>query len=346
MPPPPPSALTLLLLLTTLLTPLLPSLGLLPVASAHSHLAYIIIEGQLYHGFDPRPNQQQQQPAANPPSHVGWSTTAFDDGFVPPANYSTPDIICHVGGTAPPAHAPVRAGDRIHVQWNGWPVGHVGPVLSYLARCESETGCTGLMKGKGKEGLRWTKIDDSRPVMEVSVSGKGDTTDGGEGEGVPGQRWATDVLIASNNSWLVAVPRGLQTGAYVLRHEIIALHFAERENGAQNYPLCMNLFVQGDDEAGGAGFEMDDFDARGFYKADDPGILVNVTAGLQSTYVVPGPTVAVGASPVPYAQQSASVSRGVGTPVVVTRSTETVPFNEVATPTGASRLIRGYDRRY
>jgi hypothetical protein len=91
---------------------------------------------------------------------------------------------------------------------------------------------------------------------------------------------------------------------------------------------------------------MDAFDARQLYKEDDPGILVNVTAGFRSTYVVPGPTVAVGASPVPYAQQSASVSRRDGTPVVVTRSTETVPFSEVATPTGAARLKRGYGRRY
>jgi hypothetical protein len=53
-------------------------------------------------------------------------------GFVSPANYSRPDIICHVGGTAPPAYGPVRAGDRIHMQWNGWPIGHVGPNLKHM----------------------------------------------------------------------------------------------------------------------------------------------------------------------------------------------------------------------
>ncbi|KAK4034447.1 glycoside hydrolase [Parachaetomium inaequale] len=312
-----------------LLTTLLSLLALASTALTHSHLAHILINGQLYHGFDPRPNQ------TNAPSRVGWSSAAVDDGFVTPANYSHPDIICHIAGASPPAHAPVRAGDRIHVQWNGWPVGHIGPVLSYLAPCSglvgSETGCTGV----DKTDLRWTKVDDSSPVLEF-VKGAGING------GVPGQRWATDVLIAANNSWQVAIPEGLAPGPYVLRHETIALHYAGKKDGAQNYPLCVNLWVEGgdvDSEAGG--MEMDGFEATGFYKEDDKGVFLNVTAGLKS-YVVPGPTVAVGATPVPYAAQVASLSRVEGTPVVVTRSTETVPFTGGATPT--ARIRGRYDR--
>ncbi|SPJ84074.1 related to endoglucanase IV precursor [Fusarium torulosum] len=37
----------------------------------------------------------------------------------------------------------------------------------------------------------------------------------------------------------------LKAGSYVLRHEIIALHAAGQENGAQNYPQCFNLEVTG-----------------------------------------------------------------------------------------------------
>ena len=303
---------------SSLSTTLLALLSLPAPALTHSHLAHILINGQLYHGFDPRPNQPP-----NPPSRVGWSNTASDDGFVSPANYSTPDIICHTAGASPPAHAPVRAGDRVHVQWNGWPVGHVGPVLSYLAACASDTGCTGA----DKTALRWTKVDGSLPVVEQ-------VTGAGAWGGVPGERWATDVMIAANNSWQVAIPAGLKTGAYVLRHEAIALHYAGKEGGAQNYPLCVNLWVEG--AAASAGFKMDGYDARGFYKEDDPGVLVNVTAGLKS-YAVPGPTVAVGATPVPYAQQSPSASKAEGTPVVVTRSTETAPWTGGATATVKAR---------
>ncbi|KAH6838460.1 glycoside hydrolase family 61 protein [Chaetomium sp. MPI-CAGE-AT-0009] len=288
-------------LLTTLLT-LLP---LTPLIHAHSHLAHILINGQLYHGFDPRPNQP------NSPSRVGWWTAATDDGFVTPANYTHPDIICHKSGASPAAHAPVRAGDRVHVQWNGWPVGHVGPVLSYLAGCAGlegdEAGCTGV----DKTALRWTKVDDSAPVLEF-VEGAG------VNGGVPGQRWASDVLIAANNSWQVAIPEGLRTGPYVLRNEVIALHYAAKEDGAQNYPLCVNL-------------------------EDDPGVRLNVSAGL-SSYVVPGPTVAVGATPVPYAEQTLSLFEAEGTPVVVVRGTETVPFSGRAAPTAAPTARGRYDR--
>ncbi|KAK4123134.1 lytic polysaccharide monooxygenase [Parathielavia appendiculata] len=311
-----------------LISSILALIALTPTALSHSHLAHILINGQLYHGFDPRPNQ------ANHPSRVSWSSAAADDGFVSPANYSHPDIICHTAAASPPAHAPVRPGDRIHVQWNGWPLGHVGPVLTYLAPCSrlkgSETGCTGVDKTE----LRWTKLDDSRPVMEPAP-GRG--RDGG----VQGQRWATDVMIAANNSWLVAVPTGLETGAYVLRQETIALHYAGEKGGAQNYPLCVNLWVEGGEGGGGGGLKLDSFDAREFYREDDPGVLVNVTT-LRS-YSVPGPTVAVGATPVPYSEQTAGISRADGTPVVVTKGTGTVAFNGSPTPTKAvmARLRKG-----
>ncbi|KAK3295386.1 glycoside hydrolase family 61 protein [Chaetomium fimeti] len=310
-----------------LLTTLLAFLTLTPTATlAHSHLAHILINGQLYHGFDPRPNQP------NDPSRVGWWTAATDDGFVTPANYTHPDIICHKSGASPAAHAPVRAGDRVHVQWNGWPMGHVGPVLSYLAGCAGlegdEAGCTGV----DKAALRWTKVDDSQPVLEF-VEGAGING------GVPGQRWASDVLIAANNSWQVAIPDGLAPGPYVLRNEVIALHYAAEEDGAQNYPLCVNLWVEGGD----GGMELDGFEATEFYREDDPGVWLNVTAGL-SSYVVPGPTVAVGATPVPYAEQTISLFEAEGTPVVVLRGTETVPFSGGAAPTAEPRARGRYDR--
>jgi hypothetical protein len=181
-------------------------------------------------------------------------------------------------------------------------------------------------------------LDDSLPVLEL-IPGAG------KNGGVPGQKWATDVLIAANNSWQVAVPAGLKTGAYVLRQETIALHYAGKKGGAQNYPLCVNLWVDSEGgEEGSKGLVMDSFDARGFYKDDDPGVLVNVTAGLKS-YVVPGPTVAAGATPVPYSEQKMSLSRAEGTPVVVTRSSETLPFTGGATPT-VDRVKARYEGRY
>lgn len=210
---------------------LLAGVGFLPCATAHSHLAYIIINGELYHGFDPRPG------IVNQPDRVAWSSTNTEDNFVGPVNYTTPDIICHLDGASTPAHAPVRAGDKIHVQWNGWPQSHVGPILSYLAPCEGTSdGCGSVDKTK----LGWTKIDNSDTVMVDQP-----------------RQWSTDVMISNNNSWTVHVPSGLAPGPYVLRHETIALHFAKDLDMAQNYPLCMNLWVEAPAPASARGGDAD-----------------------------------------------------------------------------------------
>jgi hypothetical protein len=72
-------------------------------------------------------------------------------------------------------------------------------------------------------------------------------------------------------------------------------------------------------------------------------MLVNVSAALTDD-VVPGPTVAVGATPVPYQEQTISLLKAEGTPVVVTRSTETVPFVAAPTPTAGRVKGRYYGR--
>lgn len=46
------------------------------------------------------------------------------------------------------------------------------------------------------------------------------------------------VCIANNLTATVAIPSDIAPGNYVIRHEIIALHSAGQENGAQSYPQC------------------------------------------------------------------------------------------------------------
>ncbi|KAK4175521.1 glycosyl hydrolase family 61-domain-containing protein [Triangularia setosa] len=289
-------------------------------ALAHSHLAHILVNGVLYNGFDPRPN------VGNYDNRIGWSSSNTDDGYVGPADYASPEIICHKSGAPPLAHAPVKAGEKVHVQWNGWPIGHVGPVLAYIAPClNTANGCGSV----AKTNLRWTKLDDSNPVLLPGAPGTW---------GSPAGKWATDVMIAQNNSWQVEIPHGLKPGPYVLRHEIIALHFARDKGGAQNYPVCMNLWVEPPASSATAPqpFKLDNFDARGFYKDTDKGILIDVSTSL-SGYVVPGPTMAPQAKPVPHVQQQMMLSRADGTPVVVVRSTATQKWTPTARAVKAKR---------
>jgi len=69
----------------------------------------------------------------------------------------------------------------------------------------------------------------------------------------------------------------------VLRHELIALHGGQNQNGAQNYPQCFNLVVTGGGSVVPSGVV-----GTQLYKASDPGILCNIYQKLAS-YVVPGP---------------------------------------------------------
>jgi hypothetical protein len=100
---------------------------------------------------------------------------------------------------------------------------------------------------------------------------------------VPGT-WASDQLIANNNSWVVTIPTDIAPGNYVLRHEIIALHSAGQVDGAQNYPQCVNLQVTGSGTATPSGVL-----GTALYSKTDPGIEINIYTSL-STYKVPGPT--------------------------------------------------------
>ncbi|KAK0717754.1 endoglucanase-4, partial [Lasiosphaeria miniovina] len=283
-------------------------------ALSHSLLVGVVISGKNYHGYDPRPG------AVNFADRVGWLTTAADQGFVSPASYNTPDIVCHRGGTPPPAHVPVRPGDRIKVQWNGWPEGHRGPVLSYLAPCDAAAAATGDgCASVSKTRLAWTKIDEGAPGLFLP-----DTPPPGD--------WASNHLAANNNSWEVGLPLGLAPGPYVLRHEIIALHYAAQPGGAQNYPLCVNLWVQGA-AAPGNSKTTRPFDlaagipATQMYKDTDPGILINISQPLTKAYVIPGPPVGANANSVPVLSQAAPGYTAQGVPVLVMQGSVTVPYS-------------------
>jgi cellulase len=58
--------------------------------------------------------------------------------------------------------------------------------------------------------------------------------------------YGSDELISNNNTRTVTIPSDIKPGIYVVRHEIIGLHFAWIENaekkssGAQPYPVCLS----------------------------------------------------------------------------------------------------------
>ncbi|KAJ4362809.1 glycoside hydrolase 61 [Neurospora sp. IMI 360204] len=228
------------------------------LVAAHGHVSKVIVNGVEYQNYDPTSFPYN----SNPPTVIGWTIDQKDNGFVSPDAFGTGDIICHKSATPAGGHATVKAGDKISLQWDQWPDSHKGPVIDYLAACDGE--CEKV----DKTALEFFKID---------------------GAGYDNGVWASDTLIKDGNSWLVQIPEDLKPGNYVLRHEIIALHSGGQANGAQNYPQCFNLKVEGSGSnlpSGVPGTEL--------YKATDAGILFDIYKS-DISYPVPGPSLIAGA---------------------------------------------------
>ncbi|UPX18476.1 uncharacterized protein EKO05_0008775 [Ascochyta rabiei] len=228
--------------------------------NAHGHLAAIKVDGTDFTAYDP--SFQYQSP---PPEVIEWSCPECqDNGFVDPSMYTdATKIACHKDATAGAKTAKVAAGGKLDIQWTTWPDSHVGPVIDYMAKVDDATAA--------KAGdLSFFKIDEA---------------------GYEGGEWAATKLIKNNQTWSVTVPSSIAPGQYVLRHEIIALHSAGQENGAQNYPKCINLEVTGSGTETPAGVAADKL-----YTPTDPGIKVDIYSGDLSAYKIPGPALFSGAS--------------------------------------------------
>ncbi|KFX94667.1 hypothetical protein O988_06164 [Pseudogymnoascus sp. VKM F-3808] len=240
----------------------LAALACATAVAAHGFVAEIIIDGESYVGFNPT-----NAPWDDDQNTIAWPNWATDTGFVPSSTLQDPNIICHINATNSKNTATVAAGSQIILQWTSpWPESHHGPIIDYIANCGGD--CTTV----DKTTLEWVKIAE---VGQLSL---------GPGGGTPGV-WAESILEENNSTWTVEVPASLVAGNYVLRHEIVALHGAYAEGGAQFYPQCINLEVTGggsDNPAGVVGTEL--------YKSDDPGVLYNIYNDEASpTYIIPGP---------------------------------------------------------
>ncbi|KAJ5832645.1 hypothetical protein N7474_000956 [Penicillium riverlandense] len=274
-------------------------LGSAALVAGHGYVTGAVVDGTYYGGYliDLYPYEN------DPPKVIAWSEDELDDGFINGTEYSGPNIICHKNAKPGALEAPVTAGGTVELQWTDWPSDHHGPVITYMANCNGD--CASVDKTK----LEFFKIDQGGMITDDPVPGT----------------WATDNLIANNNSRTVTIPSSIKSGNYVLRHEIIALHSAENKNGAQNYPQCLNLKVTGggsDSPSGTLGTEL--------YKDTDPGILVDIWNAL-STYVIPGPalyTASAGGATTTTAASVPATATATSTPA----ASATVPAPEASSP--------------
>lgn len=263
------------------LDPIIAALLTADGAVAHSFVNSFVVNGVSYPGFIPV--NHDTVPSTNPAVVAAWSTEVTDDGWVGELDYAHPDIICHLGARNANGNAPIAAGDFITFQWNGWPESHHGPIITYMAYCgEDADACVRAEKTELKFfGVDAVGLIDPSATLHEYYSAFG--------------IWATDVLVHANHTYTVQIPPSLAPGNYVIRHEIIALHYAlEPGLGPQHYPQCIDVMVSGsgtDIPEGLPGTEL-------YGRPDDElGLKYDISQDPLPAYTVPGPGLIEGAMP-------------------------------------------------
>jgi len=236
---------------------------------AHGFVRKITIDGVDFPGTNPF--------TPGPPSVV-WPYTG---GNGPINDVNSPNITCNrITGPAT-ISANAKAGSNVTFDWNGssfWPAGdtglgpnnHHGPVMTYLAKCPGR--CSQAVP----QQLIWVKFQELSRIQAAPIPGL----------------WGSDILTKAGSTFSMTLPGGLESGEYIMRHEILALHDAQN-NDPQFYPMCTNLNITGDGSSplpDAQGIKL-----PGGYRADDPFLKVNLWDGSleKQNYVAPGPKVFV-----------------------------------------------------
>ncbi|KAM0561546.1 hypothetical protein ACHAPJ_003430 [Fusarium lateritium] len=238
------------------------------LAAAHGYVESATIGGKAYEFYNPNTD-----PYTSPaPKRISRPIP----GNGPVEDVTSIDVQCNgytaggVKGSQPAAlHAEAKAGSTVNLKWTLWPDSHVGPVITYMARCP-DTGCDAWEPASQKV---WFK------VQEGGREGTSNT-------------WATTPLMKADNKGIdYTIPECIKPGYYLVRHEIIALHSAYSYPGAQFYPGCHQLKVTGGANTTPTGLVA----IPGVYKGADAGITYDPYKGkfilTTATYKIPGPAV-------------------------------------------------------
>ncbi|KAJ9156096.1 Glycosyl hydrolase family 61-domain-containing protein [Pleurostoma richardsiae] len=133
---------------------------------------------------------------------------------------------------------------------------HKGPTMAYMKKVSDAIHDNGVGNG-------WFKVQE---------------------DGLTNGNWATVKVINNGGKHVIHLPECIPEGQYLLRPEMIALHGARTTGGAQLYMECAQLNVTG----GTATKTPTTYSIPGIYKANDPGILVDIY-NMKGTYQIPGP---------------------------------------------------------
>ncbi|KAJ1299430.1 hypothetical protein OPQ81_003796 [Rhizoctonia solani] len=225
--------------------------------NAHGYVDKIICDGKTYNG--PIPGE------TNPKSPIRRISTI--DPYKDPKGSG---ITCGEKAQLASVVAPVTAGSDLKLSWvahpnQKWPH-EMGPLITYMAKVPA--------------GQTADKFDAS----------KGDFFKVHQ-EGQEGSKWYVERLMKLGTTMSIPIPKELEDGHYIMRHEIIALHLADQKGGAEFYSSCFQLNV-----TGGTGTAKTTASETvrfpGAYSASDPGIYTPKVFDSGFKYKFPGPAIA------------------------------------------------------
>ncbi len=174
-----------------------------------------------------------------------------------------------------PFVCPAASGAQLTFEFRLWPdaqqpgaldPGHKGPCAVYVKRVDD------MFAAGAEAGDGWFKIWD-------------------DGYDNKTQEWCSDRLIAHEGLLSVNLPTGLAPGYYLVRPEILALHFAYKGD-PQFYLGCAQVFVQGG-PAGAVVPKDKTVSIPGYVNADTPGLGFDIYRDVLPEYPMPGPDVYV-----------------------------------------------------
>lgn len=255
-----------------------------------------------------------------PVSH-GIRTPSYDG---PITDVTSNDLACN-GGPNPTTPSDkiitVNAGSTVKAIWRHtltsgpddvMDASHKGPTLAYLKKVDNALTDTGIGGG-------WFKIQE---------------------DGYNNGQWGTSTVITNGGFQYIDIPSCIPSGQYLLRAEMIALHAAGSTAGAQLYMECAQLNI-----VGGTGTASPaTYSIPGIYKANDPGLLINIySMSTSSSYTIPGPAKFTcsgsgggsGSSPTT-SKVSSTLAAATSTTKAVTSTTLKTSTTAVAQPTGCT----------
>ncbi|ODN83049.1 hypothetical protein L202_01274 [Cryptococcus amylolentus CBS 6039] len=209
-----------------MLSPLaLALLAAAPLVAAHGQVSWVSVGGQQYPAWTLddyyTAEYREQDPVYGqiPETKYTRKTEALDLGWaeITSNNIATGgyDVCTRFDDMSPVGTINANAGDEVVVQWDQWPTtGHPGPIGEMMAKCPNDN-CSKV----DATTLDWFSIAQHNYDADT-------------------QQWPTDVLGANGLQWSFNLPTDLPSGAYILRHELIALH---EEYKPQHYPIAMEI---------------------------------------------------------------------------------------------------------